>query len=205
MGGASPKESNMLELLGAAVGLLYIWLEYRASIWLWVAGIVMPAIYVFVYFDARLYADAAINVYYILAAFYGIAVWLCGRRAAAEETREELPVRQTPLHLWLRLALISAVLTFGVAWLLGFTDSDVRWLDALTTALSIVAMWMLARKYAEQWLVWILVDAVYVFLYLYKSLYPTAALYALYCIIAVFGYLKWRRMAQNSPPAPSPL
>ncbi len=195
----------MLELLGAAVGLLYIWLEYRASIWLWVAGIVMPAIYVFVYFDARLYADAAINVYYLLAAFYGIAVWLLGRRDTEGDVREELPIRSMPSHLWLRLGLIAAVLTFGIAWLLGFTDSDVRWLDALTTALSIVAMWMLAQKFVEQWLVWILVDAICVFLYLYKSLHPTAALYALYCFIAVFGYLKWRKLAKGSPSAPIPL
>ncbi len=194
-----------LEILGTIIGLLYIWLEYRASIWLWAAGIVMPAIYIVVYFEARLYADAAINVYYLLAAFYGIAVWLRGKRSRTQagesigkEDAKPLSIRHFPPGLWWNAAAASAALTLGIAWLLGFTDSDVRWFDALTTALSIVTMWMLAQKYAEQWLLWIAVDAICVGLYIYKDLYPTAALYALYCIIAVFGYKKWCKMAKES-------
>ncbi len=195
----------MLEIIGTIVGLLYIWLEYRASVWLWLAGIVMPAIYTVVYFDARLYADAAINVYYLLAAFYGLGVWLWGRHKAVPdgtasgeaEHSGQIGIRRYPKSRWLPTAFITIVLTGGIAWLLGFTDSDVRWLDAATTAMSIVAMWMLAQKYAEQWLVWIAVDAVYVYLYAYKDLYPTAALYALYCLIAVFGYVKWLRLASG--------
>lgn len=85
---------NYLEITGALVGLIYLWLEYRASIYLWIAGIIMPAIYIFVYYQAGLYADFGINIYYLLAAAYGWMVWM---RGSEKETRAELPITHTPL------------------------------------------------------------------------------------------------------------
>lgn len=85
---------NYLEITGALVGLIYLWLEYRASIYLWIAGIIMPAIYIFVYYQAGLYADFGINIYYLLAAAYGWMVWM---RGSGKETRAELPITHTPL------------------------------------------------------------------------------------------------------------
>ena len=89
---------NYLEITGALVGLIYLWLEYRASIYLWIAGIIMPAIYIFVYYQAGLYADFGINIYYLLAAAYGWMVWM---RGSEKETRAELPItvygQQRPL------------------------------------------------------------------------------------------------------------
>ena len=84
-----------------------------------------------------------------------------------------------------------------VSILIQYTDSTVPWLDSFTTALSIVAMWMLARKYVEQWLIWIVVDTVSAGLYIYKGLYFTAGLYAFYAIIAYFGYKEWRRLMKE--------
>ena len=167
---------NYLEIIGTIIGLLYLWLEYRASIYLWIAGIIMPAIYIFVYYKAGLYADFGINIYYLLALKY-------------------LP----PLTAVFIIALL------GIVWILiNFTDSTVPWLDSFTTALSIVGMWMLARKYVEQWWAWILVDIVCCGLYIYKELYFTSGLYGLYSIIAIFGYLKWKKMmhGQSSPTEP---
>ena len=89
----------------------------------------------------------------------------------------------------------ACVSWFVMAYILAnYTNSDVVWLDSFTTALSIVGMWQLAQKYVEQWLSWIVVDVVSVGLYIYKELYFTAGLYALYAIIAILGYLKWKRM-----------
>ena len=91
--------------------------------------------------------------------------------------------------------LASCALTFVIAWMLiHFTDSTVPWADAFTTALSVVGMWMLARKYLEQWWVWLIVDVACVALYIYKYLHFTAALYALYAIVAIFGYRKWKQL-----------
>lgn len=190
---------NYLELFGTLVGLIYLWLEYKASVYLWVASIVMPAIYIVIYYQAGLYADLGINVYYVFASVYGLAVWLIGKKkGSASEKKEELPITQTPTKLYLPLTLITGVLTVIIAQLLiRFTDSNVPWADSFTTALSMVALWMLARKYAEQWLAWILVDVVCCILYVYKDLYFTSGLYAVYTIIAYFGYLKWKKMIEK--------
>ncbi|MCD7900698.1 MAG: nicotinamide riboside transporter PnuC [Bacteroides sp.] len=185
---------NILEIIGTIVGLLYIWLEYRASIYLWIASVIMPAIYIFVYYEAGLYADTGINVYFLLASVYGWVVWMKGK-SHPEDEKTELPITHMPLSRILPLSLVLLLAFFGIAWILiEYTDSNVPWLDSFTTALSIVAMWMLARKFLEQWIAWIIVDIVCCGLYIYKDLYFTAGLYGLYTVIAVFGYFKWKRM-----------
>ena len=189
---------NYLELTGTLVGLIYLWLEYRASIWLWLAGFIMPAIYVFVYYDAGLYADVGINIYYLLASVYGIIYWAFGKKKSKDGPVQEVPITLTPKRQYLPLLTISTVLTIVIAQILiNFTDSNVPWADSFTTALSIVGMWMLARKFCEQWLIWIMVDIVCSVLYIYKELYFTAGLYALYAVIAYFGYLKWKKMMKT--------
>lgn len=186
---------NYLEILGTIVGIIYLILEYRASIYLWIAGIIMPAIYIFVYFNAGLYADFGINIYYLLIAVYGWVMWKWGKKDESSGKEIELPITNMPLRLYPMLALVFIVAWFGIAFILvNYTNSDVVWLDSFTTALSIVGMWMLAHKYVEQWIAWIAVDVVSAGLYIYKDLHFTAGLYAFYAIIAIFGYLKWKRM-----------
>ena len=184
-----------IELLGTIVGLLYLWLEYRASIYLWVASVVMPAIYLVIYYDAGLYADFGINIYYLIIAIYGWAAWRYGFSIGRGSEGRELPISHTPARLWLPLAAITSIVFVAIAWVLvNLTDSTVPYADAFTTALSVVGMWMLARKYIEQWWVWLVVDVASVALYIYKDLYFTAALYALYAVVAVFGYRKWKKL-----------
>lgn len=184
---------NYLETIGTAVGLAYLWLEYRASIWLWLAGIVMPAIYIFVYYGAGFYADMAVNAYYLGAGIYG---WFMWRRR--DGSGEEAPITRMPLRLVVPLALLTAaVFAATAAVLVHFTDSTVPYGDSFTTALSITALWMLSRKYAEQWLVWIAVDIVSAGLYFYKGLCPTGALYTLYAVAAVAGYFEWLKMMKD--------
>ena len=194
---------NYLEIIGTLVGRIYLWVEYKASIWLWVANVIMPAIYVIIYYQAGLYADFGINIYYLIISFYGIFWWWKGRKTSSDNHRqekvEEMPITHTPAQMWPRLGIISAALLLLIAFILiQYTDSTVPWLDSLTTALSIVAMWMLARKYVEQWLVWIVVDAVSAGLYIYKELYFTAGLYSLYAVIAYYGYKKWIRLMKEA-------
>ena len=186
----------LLEILGVVTGIIYLWLEYKASIYLWIAGIIMPAIYIFIYYDAGLYADFAINIYYLLIALYGWAAWKIGFTLFGKrESKGELAISKAPRGAWGKVGAAYAIAQVSIAWLLiNCTDSTVPWPDSFTTALSIVGMWMLARKYIEQWWVWCVVDAVSSALYIYKGLYFTAALYAVYAIIAIFGYFKWKRM-----------
>lgn len=182
-----------LEIIGALVGLVYLWLEYRASVWLWAANIVMPIIYVFIYYESGFYADMGINIYYLVASLYG---WIMWRRGQSDG--KELPIAHTPRSKIAPMSALFVVLMVGI-WLIltNFTDSTVPVGDAFTTALSVVALYMLAQKYVEQWLVWLVVDVVCAALYLYKGLYPTALLYLLYSILAWFGYLRWLKMMKT--------
>lgn len=185
---------DYIEIAGALVGLLYLWLEYKASIYLWFAGIIMPLIYIYVFYVAGLYADMGINIYYLLAGIYGWIAWIKRPEEKAERSITHIPARII-LPLIAIFALLFAAITF---LLIRFTDSTVPVSDSFITALSIIAMWMLAYKYLEQWLVWIVVDIACCALSLYKGLYPTMALYGLYSIIAVFGYFKWKKMMHET-------
>lgn len=185
---------NYLEIAGASVGLLYLWFEYRVSIWLWPVGVIMPAIYILVYYEAGLYADSGISLYYLVAGIYGWFMWR--KRSGADKERK---IVSTPVRQILPLAFVCCSLFVLIGEILvRFTDSTVPWLDSFTTALSFVAMWMLARKYLEQWLVWIVVDILSCGLYLFKELYFTSVLYGLYALIAVYGYLKWRQIMKSA-------
>ena len=181
-----------LEIVGTIVGLMYLWLEYRASIYLWIAGIIMPAIYIFIYYDTGLYADMGINIYYLIAAIYGWAMWRYGGKRT---NQSELPITHMPVRNAMKALAVFLVSLVVIAWILiRYTDSTVPWCDSFTTALSIIGMWMLARKYVEQWWVWLVVDVASVALYVYKDLHFTAALYALYAVVAIFGYRKWKEL-----------
>jgi len=184
----------VLQIIGAVLGLIYLYLEYKVNIWLWIVGVVMPVVHGVLYYEAGLYADAAINVYYVLAGLYGLVCWL--RHSQKSSNAVPHSVLKAP-HFTIPVLITSyAVLHVVIYWLLvTFTNSTVPVCDSFTTALSIVALWMLSRKYTEQWLVWFVVDAVTVGLYIYKGIPVTAGLYALYTLLAVIGYLKWRKLS----------
>ncbi len=188
--------SSVLEVFGFAVGILYLWWEYHADSRLWYASMVMPCISMWIYFSKGIYADFGLSVYYLLIAVYGWWKWRSGGHSGHESgENKQLPVTHIPLQMLAAaigaFLLIWAVLFFGLDSL---TDSTVPLADSFTTALSIVATWMLARKYIEQWIAWIIVDAVSVGLYIYKGIYFYAVLYVIYIVIAFFGYRKWKTL-----------
>lgn len=186
--------SLILQIVGTALGLIYLWLEYRANIWLWVVGAIMPMVHGALYLHSGIYADAAMQLYYVLAGVYGLIIWRRKPKGGGE-----LPIRHTPIRWIPSLVATYAILHVVLYFLLTeFTDSRVPILDSMSTALCIVAMWMLSRKLVEQWLVWLVVDMISVGLYLYKDIPITGALYAIYCILAIAGYMRWRRVARES-------
>lgn len=197
---------NWIEILGTLCGVVYLYQELKASIWMWLTGIIMPVISLFVYYEAGLYADFGINIYYLIAAVYGFLVWQFGKK----KDQAELPITHTPRGKYWLLTLTFILCFVAIGFLLqAYTDSTVPWWDSFTTALSIVGMWMLARKWLEQWWTWVAVDAVSSALYIYKGIYFYAALYGLYTLIATYGYFKWKQlMTQSSsqqvttPPTP---
>ena len=180
----------VLQIVGTLLGLLYLWLEYKANIWVWIVGAIMPMVHGVLYLSSGIYADAAMQLYYVAAGIYGLCVWLRGSKR--EEKRVD--IQFTPRKWIFSLVLVYLVLHVVLYFMLSeFTDSRVPFFDSMSTALSIVAMWMLSRKLVEQWLVWLVVDMISVGLYLYKGIPITAMLYTLYCALAVVGYMRWRR------------
>lgn len=186
--------SIVLQCVGTALGLLYLWLEYKANIWLWVVGAIMPVVHGVLYLQSGIYADAAMQLYYVVAGIYGLAVWKRRPRKSDDDK-----IRHTPKGWVVPLVAVYALLHVAIYFVLvEFTDSRVPVLDSMSTSLCIVAMWMLSRKLVEQWLVWLVVDMISVGLYLYKGIPITSGLYMLYCILAIAGYLRWRRQAREA-------
>lgn len=189
--------SDVLESSGLFLGLLYLYFEFRAHRLMWAVSLLMTCISFYVYWSHGLYADFGINIYYFLVAIYGFLYWSQGGVRAKGST---LPITHVPWQWMLCLIAFFSLIYGLIVWILfACTDSTVPYWDALNTSLSIVAMWMQARKWVEQWLIWLLVDAVSLGLYLYKEIYPYALLYAIYMLLAYVGYLHWmRHLGQES-------
>ena len=187
---------GVIEILGFITSLVYLYFAVRQIIWLWPFGILSSALFIIIFFGSKFYADMGLQVYYLGVSIYG---WIYWSRGNTSESRGQRPVSRVSGRMSLTLLAAAMVLLFGIVYLLKtYTDSDVPWGDGFTTAFSIVATWMLARKILEHWLVWILVDTVAAGLYIYKGLYPTAVLYIIYSIIAVVGFYRWRHSIQAS-------
>lgn len=186
---------RILEIAGLIIGLAYLYFEYHANRLMWLMSVIMPAISVWVYFRAGLYADFGINIYYLVIAVYGYVAWTFG---LSRKEKRPIAISHMSGRYYLPAVLsLGAIFALLVWILINFTNSTVPYYDGLTTALSIVAMWMLARKYIEQWLVWFVVDGICVGLYIYKEIYFYAVLYAVYTFIALLGYRKWHRLMQT--------
>lgn len=182
--------ANYVEVTGTILGLLYIVLSIKQNIFTWPVGLLTSALYVYVFFITKFYADMALQIYYVLVSLYGWYHWLKGTSGE----KEQLPVTQTPRKLWLPISAASLIFFFFIVFVLkNYTDSPVPVGDSLTTALSLVATWMLARKYIEHWIIWVFVDFLSAVLYAFKNLWPTVILFVVYTIMAIVGYYSWKK------------
>ncbi|MDD2305698.1 MAG: nicotinamide riboside transporter PnuC [Prolixibacteraceae bacterium] len=182
---------NYIELLGAILGIAYIFFSIRQSILTWPVGLLTSILYVWVFFVSKLYADMGLQMYYVVVSIYGWYEWLRGNKS---NHSEPLKVSRLSVKLGVALSIVSLFL-FVLIWyiLKNYTDSPVPMADGFATALSIVATWMLARKILEHWLVWIFVDAFSVGLFWYKDLLPTVILFVVYTVMAYIGYREWKQ------------
>ena len=182
---------HWVEIFGAITGLLYIYFSIKEKILLWPIGIISSAIYIYVFFFSKFYADMSLQIYYLIISIYGWILWAKGK---SPENKDNIEITKTPRKLYFLLLLITFILFIAMGIILDkATDSPLPYWDAFTTALSITATWMLAKKYIEQWLIWIVVDFVSTILYIYKGLYPTVILFTVFTIMAVVGYREWKK------------
>ena len=187
--------AHWLDIVTTILGLAYILLEYRASAWMWLVGFLMQSLGIVLYYQKGLYADCCMEFYYLGVTIYGGWRWVKPKA----NSQKPIAISRFPKKLIIPWLAIMAVVWAIIYWLLvTFTNSNVPLADSFTTALSIIGIWALAHKFLEQWFIWIAVDVVTCVLYFYKDIPFKASLYALYVVIAVFGYFKWRKMMNSA-------
>ncbi|SHM67142.1 nicotinamide mononucleotide transporter [Pseudomonas asturiensis] len=179
---------SALELFAAAIGVLAVWLTVKQNPWCWPIGLVMVVIYIWIFFDVKLYSDMLLQVIYAGLQVYG---WLQWTRHGSG-----LPVRAVTV-LQGNSVLSGLAIGAGISLALGagmahFTDAAQPWLDAALTGFSLVAQVWMAQKRVQCWPLWIVLDVIFVGLFIYKDLYLTAALYGLFTLLAVQGWREWR-------------
>jgi nicotinamide mononucleotide transporter len=178
-----------LEIIATITGFIYLIYSIDGDKKLWIYGLISSSLYVFICFDAGIYADMGINIYYVLVSIYGWVHWSLFKN----KTIKEIPYSRTKLSEGFIISVVTIVLFVLLVYVLKkYTNSNVPYLDSFTTALSITATWMLARKIIEHWLLWIVIDSVSVGLYYYKGLFPTSFLFLVYTVLAISGYITWR-------------
>ena len=189
--------ANWLEIFGVATMLGYLYLEIKQKPAMWVLGIISSFVYIFIYFDAKIYAVASLNVYYVIVSIYGFMLWQKDKVSVKErkdDSSAQISYSNLSWKLGLILLLITALIYVLIVYVLKtYTDSPVLYEDSLVTSLSIVATWMLAKKIIQHWYVWIFVNAFSVYLYYTTELYLTAILFAIYGSLSIVGYLNWKK------------
>jgi nicotinamide mononucleotide transporter len=180
---------NYIEVLGAVTGMVYIYFSIQRNIWLWPWGIITSAFYIFIFFDSKFYADMGLQVYYLAISIYGWKTW-----NTAKNFDGEVLVKKASIYHIIAFLFFTIVLTLIISLILiNFTDSPIPVWDALTTAGSILATYMLAKRYIENWIFWIVINVISIGLYIYRGLYPTVLLFIVYLLMAFLGYYKWKK------------
>ena len=188
--------TNYIEIFGAALGILGVYFQIKQNIWVWPLGIIASAFYIIVFFSAQLYALMSLQLYFIAISIYG---WYQWKHPQNQHKEKERPI----IRLNFKNTMIYLILFIGL-WLLLFlffkfftNDSSAVW-DSVVTALSLVASLMLAKKFIEQWLVWILADSIALVLYFFKQLYPTVIFYLILVVMAIIGFKQWKKEITSS-------
>lgn len=178
--------NNWVEIAGSILSLIYLYLSIKQRVSLWIFGFLASALYVAVFFETKFYADMSLQLYYLVVSVYGWYNWKKG------SVSKKVPVTRTTKKMWLVILPVTVVIYFIYYYILFYhTDSTIPVSDSFVGALSVIATWMLARKLVENWLFWIIADGLCVGLYIYKGLFPTAALFVVYTVMAVVGYRQW--------------
>jgi len=183
------RSMSLWEVAAVVLALAYLVLVIRENIICWIAAIFSTSIYIVLMFQAKLYMESALQIFYIGMAIYGWYSWKHG-----EKPGEDLHISSWPLklHVWPILIILAATLTSG--YLLDtLSEAAMPYLDSFTTWGAIVSTWMVARKIIQNWHYWFIIDSVSIYLYINRGLYLTALLFVLYLVLIVVGYLQWRK------------
>lgn len=184
-----------LEMVAVVFTLINVWLAIKEKMWTWPAGIASVLLYLVVFWRSHLYLNAGLQIVYFVMSIHGWYEWLHGG-----VNKTELTITHASARMWAALLSAGVVMTLVLLWLLRLTAHDASlpiW-DAVTTAFSLVGQYMLNMKIVQNWLIWAIVDVIYVVMFIDQKLYPTAVLYAFFVFLCVKGLLDWHRSANAS-------
>ncbi|UTF51798.1 nicotinamide riboside transporter PnuC [Desulfomicrobium sp. ZS1] len=188
-----------IEALAVLFGLLCVWFCIRQNIWCWPTGLIQVTLYIYIFYDVKLYSDMILQVVFVVLQLYGWYHWLHGGQNRSSLPLSRLDARD--LILWVIAALAG---TGAWGWTMTtHTDASVPYWDAFTTVASLIAQWLMTRKKIESWYFWIAVDVVAIGVYAYKSLLLTSGLYLVFLMMAASGLIVWRKdfTSQSESPA----
>jgi len=171
------------------LAIAYILLAIRQSIWCWPAAFLSTLIYSVLFFDVSLLMDSALNVYYLIMAVYGWYSWKYGGKLQ----EKELKVTSYGLAKNIKIIAILTVISFAFGYVMAnYTSADFAYVDSFTTVFAVFTTYMLAKKVIENWIYWIVIDAVSIYIYIEKGLNLTAILFVIYTVLAYVAYKKWK-------------
>jgi nicotinamide mononucleotide transporter len=186
-----------LEAVAVAFGIASVWLTVRQNIWCWLTGLVQVTLYIYIFYNVKLYSDVLLNVVYWFLQWYGWYHWTRGGQTNAALAVSTLSPRAR--GVWL-----AAILLGSLGWGYGmatFTDAAAPYPDAFIIVASLAAQWLLTRKKLENWYLWVAVDVVGIVVYLSKGLTLTAGLYVVFLVLSLLGARDWRRSLAVTPQA----
>ena len=186
--------ASIFEQLGFVFGLLAVWFLIKENIWTWPTGILYCLLSFYVLWNANLYQDFLLTIFFLVMNCYGWYAWL----QPEDENSDQLPITNISMRTMLMVLVVSAGLIIVCGY--GFqtyTDASLPYWDATTTILSLSAMWMSTRKKIENWILWFVVDVIATGLYFYKGLYFYSFLYLIYLGMAIAGYINWQRIQRQ--------
>lgn len=190
--------THWYQITGVLFGLIYLYLEYRASIWMWAAGIIMTIFYIVIFHESSLYASMGIYIFFLITSIYGWLSWLFKHKKAKEENLDTAPIVQMPSRkiflVVIGVLVVSAILVFILTT---FTENAINITigDALSTALNVIALLMAAQKWAEQWLLLIPANLISATLLFLQGDYISGVLFVVYFVVSIFGYFNWKKLA----------
>ena len=181
---------TFIESLAVFFSIIYVILAARQNIWCWASAIISVSLYIYICYIAQLFAETGLQIFYLLMAFYGYYNW--------EKTETSLKITEWSVKKHLSILIFGAILTFFIGFYLStYTSAKMPIVDSLTTVFAIFATYMVTKKILSNWLYWIVIDIVSVYLYFSRDLHLTALLFIIYTIIAFFGYFNWLKMMQK--------
>ena len=184
----------ILEVTAAIAGFVCVFLQTRENVWAWPAGILSVALYAYIFRESSLYSDMILNSIFVVLNIYGWWNWL--QRGPDQESIKVTRLTKQEIITW-TLVIIFGTLGWGYI-MDSQTDASFAYGDAFTTAASLVAQYLLARKVLENWPIWIIANIVSIFIYTQKELYPTTILFMGYFVLAILGYITWKRTLEGN-------